>query len=389
MKNRVLSGILAGFVFLAALSMAGCGNNNTTTSTPPQPPGPKFDYPSSVVAISVSGTETDLYVADTKNHTIRKVVIDTSSGPEVVTVSTFAGMAGVSGYWDGTGAAARFYYPCSITTDGAGNLYVADTYSNTIRQIVISTQAVTTLAGKAGQLVRWKDETGDLARFYRPFGITYYAGKLYVADTGNHVIREVDVTSTVVTTLAGTKQVAGFANNTIGTSAMFRSPIGVATDGVYIYVGDTDNHTIRKVDLSGTHEVSTIAGGEDPKAFGYTEDIGTAARFYKPAGLALSGTNLFVADSYNHVIRVVDLTVANYGKVSYVAGDPTVFYHTDDPTDYDTRFRFPQAITTLDGATFYVADTYGHILRKLVLSPTFGLSIQAGLPLVAGHEDSP
>lgn len=111
MKNRTLSGVLAGFVFLAALSMAGCGSNSSTTPyIPPSHPGePKFNYPSSVVAINVSGTETDLYVADTTNHTIRMVKIDSSSGAPVVTVSTFAGKAGVKGSKDDIGTAARFY----------------------------------------------------------------------------------------------------------------------------------------------------------------------------------------------------------------------------------------------------------------------------------------
>ncbi len=400
MRNRILSVILAGFALSAALGTAGCGNkSNNNIFLPPTPPGVKFNYPSSVVAINVSGTETDLYVADTTHHAIRMVKIDTISG---VKVSTFAGKAGESGKADDTDGIldvrlSRFYYPCSITTDGL-YLYVADTYNNTIRKITISNGNVETLAGKAGSGVwpsdRYKDDpTGTKALFYRPFGITYDSvnNKLYVADTGNHVIRSVDLASPVspVDTLAGKAGTSGAADLT-GTAATFWSPIGVATDGTYVYVGDTDNHKIRKINIS-TKEVTTVTGSPNAAGTaGYNDKalVVTLAKalFNKPAGLALVGTNLYVADSYNHTIRLVDL---NLGQVSTTAGIPTEFYHTSELTDYDTRFRFPQAISTLDGTTFYVADTYGHILRKLVPADTVPLTVLAGLPLVAGYEDSP
>lgn len=273
---------------------------------------------------------------------------------------------------------------------------MADTYNNTIRKIVISTQDVSTIAGKAGSGVwpsdRYKDDpVGTNARFYRPFGITYDSvnNKLYVADTGNHVIRSVDLASpdSTVDTLAGKAGTRG-ADDLNGKSATFRSPIGVATDGTYVYVGDTDNHKIRRINIS-TKDVTTVTGTSGVAGTaGYNDKtlVVTLAEalFNKPAGLALVGTNLYVADSYNHTIRLVDL---NLGQVSTTAGIPTEFYHTDKPADVDTRFRFPQAIVTLDGTTFYVVDTYGHILRKLVPADLVPLTVLAGVPLVKGHED--
>lgn len=137
---------------------------------------------------------TDLiYVADFGSHTLRKV---TSSG----VVTTFAGTAGTSGSVDGTGTAARFNKPSGLALDTAGNLYVADTGNSTVRK-VSPAGVVTTLAGLSA-IAGLKDGTGALAWFNEPEGVTADAsGNLYLADTGNAVIRKI-TSAGVVTTLA-------------------------------------------------------------------------------------------------------------------------------------------------------------------------------------------
>ena len=144
----------------------------------------------------ITNDGTNLYVTDSGNHTIRKIVI--SSGA----VTTLAGTAGSSGSADGTGAAARFYSPRGITNDGT-NLYVTDTSNQTIRKIVISSGVVTTLAGTAGSFGS-TDGTGAAARFLDPRGITNDGTNLYVTDTSNQTIRKIVISSGAVTTLAGT-----------------------------------------------------------------------------------------------------------------------------------------------------------------------------------------
>jgi len=116
----------------------------------------------------------NLYVADTYNHTILKVVIATGE------VTTIAGSAGNAGYSDGTGPEAKFFGPRGITTDGT-NLYVADTENQTIRKVVISTGEVTTLAGMVGS-VGWSDGTGSEAKFEHSYDITTDGTNLYVLD---------------------------------------------------------------------------------------------------------------------------------------------------------------------------------------------------------------
>ena len=136
----------------------------------------------------------NVYVADTGNNTIRKI---TPAG----VVSTLAGMAGSSGSADGTGSAARFYYPFGVAVDGSGNVYVADTYNNTIRKITPA-GVVSTLAGTAGSSGS-ADGTGSAAQFYYPCGVAVDgSGNVYVADTDNYTIRKITPAG-VVSTLAG------------------------------------------------------------------------------------------------------------------------------------------------------------------------------------------
>ena len=123
-----------------------------------------------------------------------------------------------------------------------------------------------------------------------------------MADTSNHTIRQVVIATGVVTTLAGTAGSSGSTDAT-GTAAMFRSPYGITTDGTNLYVTDGDNHTIRKIVIA-TGVVTTLAGTAGLS--GSTDATGTAARFYYPFGITTDGTNLYVADGDNQTIRVID-----------------------------------------------------------------------------------
>ena len=192
----------------------------------------------------------NLYVVDNWAHAIRKVVVATGA------VTTFAG--GQEGSADGTGTAAGFYQPSGITGDGTGNLFVTDTGNHTIRKVVIATGAVTTFAGKADQSPGSTDGTGASAHFTLLWGIAADgAGNLYAAD-GNSV-RKIVIATRAVTTLAGSADQMGSVNGT-GTAARFNSPVGIATDGAgNLYVADTGNSTIRKIVIA-TRAVTTFAG---------------------------------------------------------------------------------------------------------------------------------
>ncbi len=190
----------------------------------------------------------NIYVADTLSHTIRKI---TAGG----TVSTLAGSNGASGSTDGTGSAARFNSPSGIAVDLTGNVFVADTTNNTIRKIT-SAGVVTTFAGLAG-VSGTSDGTGAAALFNRPIGLAFDgSGNLYVADAGNSTLRRIS-SAGVVTTFAGLPGIAGLQDgNSIG--AYFTQPQGLAFDAAgNLYVADTGNAALRRV--SSDAVVTTIS----------------------------------------------------------------------------------------------------------------------------------
>ena len=180
----------------------------------------------------------NLYVADTNNHTIRKVV------PSTGVVTTIAGLAGISGSADGLGSGALFNFPSGIAVDGAGNLYVADTDNHTIRAVSPAGQ-VSTLAGSAGNS-GGADGTRSTARFNSPSDLTVdLSGNLYVADTDNFTIREVVPSTGAVTTLAGLAETSGSTDG-LGAAVRFFHPAGIVVDSSSsFYVADTDNQTVR------------------------------------------------------------------------------------------------------------------------------------------------
>jgi NHL repeat len=173
-------------------------------------------------------------VADTYNHTIRKI---TPAG----VVSTSAGTAGVLGSTDATGAAARFRYPMGLSTDSSGNVYVADSENFTIRKITPA-GVVTTLAGTAGALGS-TDATGAAARFNRPQGLsTDSSGNVYVADTNNHTIRKITPAG-VVSTIVGTTLVIGFTPGAL--PGVITRPYGMTVSGTSLYF--TTNNGVAEV----------------------------------------------------------------------------------------------------------------------------------------------
>jgi sugar lactone lactonase YvrE len=295
----------------------------------------------------------NVYVADTANHTIRQI---TPGGA----VGTLAGLAGVSGSADGTGSAALFNQPQGVAVDSAGNVYVADTGNHTIRQIAPG-GVVSTLAGLAG-VSGSVNGTGGSARFYQPEGVAVDSGgNVYVADTWNHTIRAI-TPGGAVSTVAGLAGTNGSTDGT-GGAARFYQPQGVAVDGAGIlYVADTGNQTIRKIMAGGA--VSTLAGLAG--SYGSADGTGASAQFYGPAGVAVDGLgNVYVADYFNQTLRKV--TAA--GVVTTLAGSPGNFGSADGANS-TVRFWNPAgvAVTGTGSLTVYVADSGNGTIRALTLA---------------------
>ncbi len=321
------------------------------------------------VATDSSG---NVYVADTNNFTIRKI---TPAG----VVTTLAGLAGSFGSVDGAGSAARFYYPIGVATDSSGNVYIGDSGSGTIRKITPAGM-VTTLAGLAGSFGS-VDGTGSAARFNTAYGVaTDSSGNVYVADRGNCTVRKV-TPSGAVTTLAGLAGACGSADGT-GSAARFSGPAGVAIDSIgNVYVADSLNSTIRKITPSGA--VTTLAGlaGNPSLIPPNVDGIGSAARFSFPAGVATDSLgNVYVADSLNSTIRKITPAAV----VTTLAGPPGN-PGSADGTGSASRFRNPAGIAIDTSGNVYIADSYNETIRKI--TPAGAVTTLAGLPVTFGSAD--
>jgi sugar lactone lactonase YvrE len=289
----------------------------------------------------------NLYVADRNNNRIRKI---TPGG----VVTTFAGSGSGGAIVNGTGIAAGFYTPYGITSDAAGNLFVGE-YSNQAIRKITPAAVVTTLAGNgtAGN----QNGTGTAATFNQPVGLGVDAsGNVFIADYINHLIRKITPAG-VVTTFAGSGSAA--LTDGTGTAAAFNGPIALAFDaGGNLIVADYLNHAVRKITPAGV--VSTIAGNGTA---GYVDATGAAARFNRPAGLAVDATNnIFICDAQNNRIR----KITSAGVVSTLAGSGNAAYA--DGTGTAAEFNYPIGLCAdFANSTLYIADIFNNRIRKLII----------------------
>jgi len=316
------------------------------------------------------------------------ITCQTTSG-----VSTYAGN-GSQGVKDGASTSATFFAPYGVAVDSSGNVYVADTYNYEIRKIS-TVGVVTTIMSQATYTAVWAwsitvDSSGNvyvpdsqtnkifkintsgqistlagsgargsangaaaLASFDGPTGIAVdVLGNVYVSDTNNRLIRKID-TSGIVSTFAGTG-IQGNANGP-ASAATFISPSGLVFDSDgNLYVIDHNAGQIRKINTSGI--VSTFAGTGQGSADG----TGALASFNWPDGIAIdSSNNIYVADSGNNKIR----KISPVGLVSTFAGTGIQGVHNDQ-NSYAT-FNLPSGVAVDSNGNVYVADTSNNLIRKI------------------------
>ena len=276
------------------------------------------------------------------------------------TITTIAGTsAGYSGD-GGPATAAQLNQPTGIAFDAAGNTYIADDANNVIRKIGISTGIITTVAGTGTAGYSGDGAAATAAQLNAPWGVRVdAANNIYIADASNNVIRKVDGTTGIITTIAGTG-VAGYSGDGgLATSAQLNFCSGVAVDGAgNIYISDDNNDYIRKVDISGI--ITTIAG---TGVCGYSGDGGpaTAAAICFPVGLQTDAAgNVYLSDNGNSVVRKINVST---GIITTIAGNGTSGYSGDGGPATSARLQFNFDVTFAPDGSFYIADWANNVVR--------------------------
>ena len=287
------------------------------------------------IAIDPKG---NLYIADTGGHQIRKIDV---SG--IITTVAGNGQCCFSG--DGLDAInANLTPPYGITQDRNGNLYIADRGNHRIRRVGASSKIMTTVAGNGRR--GFSGDAGDAlkASLNNPTSVAIsYDGSIFIADQGNHRIRKVDIRTGVITTVVGASELLLAGGDGSKTDTQLRFPTGIAwEDGTgNIYISDTENHRVLVFEVS-TERIEVMVG---TGTFGFSGDglQATQAELASPTSLAIdSNGDLYIADTKNHRIRKVD---RNTGIISTVAGNGGVSHMGDGGPATQASLHFPSGIS--------------------------------------------
>ena len=301
-------------------------------------------FPGKLLADAISDR---LFIADS-NH--NRIVITTLDGALVETIGT-----GDPGAVDGAFDKASFYRPQGLALAG-DSLYVADTENHLIRRVDLKTKTVETVAGTGKQSLEYfKEGPARSIGLSSPWDLQLIGQTLYIAMAGPHQIWKLDLTKNEVSTFAGSGREARLDGPLLKSG--FAQPSGIASDGKKLYVADSESNIIRSIDLAQA-EVKTLVGG-DLFDFGDVDAVGDEVRLQHPLGLISVGDKLLIADTYNHKIKELDpkqlkvTTLLGNGKPGQNDGKSPTFYE-------------PGGLSVANGK-LYVADTNNHAVRVVDL----------------------
>jgi DNA-binding beta-propeller fold protein YncE len=294
-----------------------------------------------------------LFISDTDHNRI--VVAALGSGRVLAVIGS-----GKQGFEAGNYTTAEFHYPqgTALSADGK-TLYVADTGNNSLRQVDLITHSVTMLAGTGGQASEYPPVGGTApgVALSSPWDLALAGHDLYIAMAGCHQIWRMNLESKRIAAYAGTGA-EGYDDGPLDAATLAQpSGLTLGQDG-RIYFADSEGSSIRFIDPA-SRRVATLAGaGDSLFHFGDRDGVGRHARFQHPLGVVAYGGKLYVADTYNSKIRVVDRKT---GEVKTLCGGKAGWRDGKEPLFYE-----PGGIDAVNG-TLYVADTNNHSIRTINL----------------------
>lgn len=284
-------------------------------------------------------------------------------------ISTVAGKGRLL-FAPGPGKEVRLVQPAYLGADGQGTVYISDVYFHTVLRLT-SDGELTVLAGTGEPGFRGDGGPANEASLNNPRAVAVAAnGDVYIADATNARIRRVAAETGIITTVAGTGAGAATGDGGPARQAALGSPAGLAFDGLgRLYVSDLVNHVVRRIDEAGV--ITTVAGS---RQLGFTGDNGPAveARLFQPQSIAVDGNgNLYICDTANQRIRRVD----GAGRITTLAGDGNLGFAGDNGPAVAARFSNPNGVAAGPDGSVYIADTSNgriRVVRDGIISTLIG-----------------
>ena len=335
------------------------------------------------VFVDASG---NIFIADTDNCLIREVLAS-SGNIQTVAGNGYGGYGG-----DGAIAtSAELNDPFGVFVDGSGNIFIADTDNSVIREVIASSGIIQTVAGNATPGYSGDGTPATSSQLDEPEGVFVdTTGNIFIADTYNSVIREVAIATSQIQTVAGTYYAYNDSCNYTGdnnpaTSAQLCLPSNIAVDGSSnLFIADTGNSVIREV-LSAGSTIQTVAGNGTA---GYAGDgqAATSAELNNPSSVVVDTTgNMYIADTDNFVVREV-----SSGNIQTIIGNNTLAYSGDSAPATDAALNYPGQVFVDASGNVYIADTENSVIRAVNTGSAAvtiaGVTIQSGaIETVAGN----
>ncbi|WP_413173144.1 thioredoxin-like domain-containing protein [Anabaena azotica] len=303
----------------------------------------------------VLATPIGLFIADTGHH---RIIMSTLQGELIHIIGT-----GKLGLTDGAFNEAQFYAPQGMTYDHESQiLYVADTENYSLRQIDLQRQVVETIAGtgKQSHIIYPHGGAALETSLNSPWDLQKIGNKLFIAMAGSHQIWEMNLETGTVETFAGIGA-EGCFDSTL-TKCAFAQPSGITTNGQELFIADSEVSSIRGVELKEQGQVRTICGSGMLFSFGDIDGQKLEVRLQHCLGVEYFQNNLWVADTYNHKIKLVHPIT---GNCQTVLGDGLPGYK--DGQGQNTKFAEPSGLSAMD-STIYISDTNNHAIRCVDLN---------------------
>jgi uncharacterized protein (TIGR03437 family) len=333
--------------------------------------GPAAAAQLSAPASMVLDTVGNLYIADTGNNRVRKVSV---SG--AITTAAGNGAAGYSGD-GGPATSAMLNGPQGLAADADGNVYIADTGNNIIRKL-LPDGTIISIAGNGNAAFFGDGGPANSAALHSPKGLwNAGGGYIFIADTGNDRIRELQPNGTIIT-VAGDGAQGWAGDGGAPTAAALNSPTGVTLDSTgNLYIADQGNNRVRMLSTGGV--ISTFAGGGSILGDGGSA---TGAQLNAPSSVALDAAgNLYIADTGNNRVRVV-----SGGVIETFAGTGVCCYAGDGGAAASAQLNAPSGVLTDSSGRVLVSDTGNNAIRSIQSAPTGGLPTIAAIANGASNQ---